>query len=262
MSEIGQPTQPSPTPLVTTTTLINYADLVKYVELYKIYGTLSNTAQKEILNKIYDNLKSLHLHVMLVSMSQFYEDVINETQNKINTRLATVKHIIDKYSFIAKVNNIKLKTLDEIKIKINSNVMNYLNKLDKYEYSIIHGDCQFNNILINVETHDIIFIDPRGYFGDTPIFGLKEYDIAKIYFALSGYGKFDSNSIDLLNIENDNINIDLDIQFDIQNLIKKPFIAALMVSIWIGNSHMFINNELKCITSYFISILFGSICLF
>ena len=36
MSEIGQPTQPSPTPLVTTTTLINYADLVKYVELANI----------------------------------------------------------------------------------------------------------------------------------------------------------------------------------------------------------------------------------
>ena len=233
-----------------------------YIELYKIYGSLTYNTQQDILNKIYDYLNTLHLHVHAVSKTQLYSDVINETQIKINGRITTVKHIIDKYSFITHVNNIKLKTLGEIKMKINSNVMNYLNKLDKYEYTIIHGDCQFNNILINVETQDIIFIDPRGYFGDTSIFGLKEYDIAKIYFALSGYGKFDCSSIYELNIENNNINIDLDIQFDIEILIKQPFIASLMASIWLGNSHMFINNEAKCITSYFISILFGSIYLF
>jgi tRNA A-37 threonylcarbamoyl transferase component Bud32 len=236
--------------------------LHNYIELYKIYSTLSYSVQQEILNKIYDYLHIIHTHSCIISKEQFYDDVINETQNKINARMACVKNIINKYSFVTNVNNIKLKTLDEIKIKINSNVMNYLNKLDKYEYSIIHGDCQFNNILINVERDDIIFIDPRGYFGDTPIFGLKEYDIAKIYFALSGYGKFDCSRIYELNIENDNIDVDLDIQFDIEKLIKQPFIASLMVSIWLGNSHMFINNELKCITSYFISILFGSICLF
>lgn len=236
--------------------------LHNYIELYKIYGTLSYHAQEKILNNIYDNLHALHLHVCSVSKNQLYRDVINETTHKINGRISSVKHIIDKYSFITHVNNIKLKSLDEIKMKINSNVMNYLNSLDKYEYSVIHGDCQFNNILINVATDDIIFIDPRGYFGDTCIFGIKEYDIAKVYFALSGYGKFDSSIINNLNIENDNINIPLDIQVDIDNLIKQPFITSLMISIWLGNSHMFINNELKCITSYFISILFGSICLF
>ena len=224
---------------------------------------MSNNTQEEVLNKVYKYLNILHSHTCSVSKDQFYRDVINETQHKINNRMLSVHHIIDKYSFIANVNNIKVKSLDEIKMKINSNIINYLNKLDKYEYSIIHGDCQFNNILINTITNDIMFIDPRGYFGDTQIFGLKEYDIAKIYFALSGYGKFDSELIiNTLNIENDNITISLDIQFDINMLIKTPLIASLMVSIWLGNSHMFINNEAKCITSYFISILFGSIYLF
>jgi len=236
--------------------------LHNYTELYTIYRTLSPESQQHILNKIYHFLNEIHLYTHIVSKEQFYSDVINETQHKINSRMLSVEHIINKYSFITKVNNIQLKTLDEIKSKIKSNVNNYLNKLDKYEYCVIHGDCQFNNILINTTTDDIMFIDPRGYFGDTRIFGLKEYDIAKIYFALSGYGTFDSNIINKLCIENDNINILLDNHIDTEILIKNQFMSSLMVSIWLGNSHMFINNELKCITSYFISILLGSMLLF
>ena len=39
------------------------------------------------------------------------------------------------------------------------------------------------------------FIDPRGIFGETLLFGLKEYDYAKFLFGLSGYSKFDNMNI-------------------------------------------------------------------
>ena len=92
-------------------------------------------------------------------------------------------------------NNIKIKTFDEILSIIEVNVLEYIKSKSNYTYSLIHGDCQFSNILIH-KNNDIKFIDPRGYFGNTMLFGIPEYDIAKVFFALSGYDHFD-NQIDL-----------------------------------------------------------------
>ena len=38
-----------------------------------------------------------------------------------------------------------------------------------------------------IRDNEIIFIDPRGYFGNTKLYGLKQYDFAKLLFGLSGY---------------------------------------------------------------------------
>ena len=59
-----------------------------YIELYKIYGSLTYNTQQDILNKIYDYLNTLHLHVHAVSKTQLYSDVINEQQ--LNTLLINI----------------------------------------------------------------------------------------------------------------------------------------------------------------------------
>ena len=50
------------------------------------------------------------------------------------------------------------------------------------EYKLIHGDCNFSNMLIDPtrEEGGVSFIDPRGYFGNTSIYGLPDYDLAKV----------------------------------------------------------------------------------
>ena len=53
----------------------------------------------------------------------------------------------------------------------------------------IHGDLTLSNILLS-ESHHFYFIDPRGYFGSTPLYGDRLYDIAKLYYSL--VGNFDS----------------------------------------------------------------------
>ncbi len=53
------------------------------------------------------------------------------------------------------------------------------------EYVPIHGDCQFTNTMLGNDGQ-IYFIDPRGYFGESVIFGDARYDWAKIYYSVCG----------------------------------------------------------------------------
>lgn len=57
-------------------------------------------------------------------------------------------------------------------------------------FALIHGDCTFSNILLN-ETMEPVFIDPRGYFGNTELYGDPAYDWAKLYYSIAGnYDQF------------------------------------------------------------------------
>ncbi|MBQ9305968.1 SIS domain-containing protein, partial [Butyrivibrio sp.] len=61
--------------------------------------------------------------------------------------------------------------------------------LPKY-FCIIHGDCTFSNIMLK-KNNVPIMIDPRGYFGNTEIYGDEAYDWVKLYYSLvSNYDQF------------------------------------------------------------------------
>jgi len=49
-----------------------------------------------------------------------------------------------------------------------------------------------SNILVNPNTFEIKFIDPRGYFGNTSIFIWKDYEYAKLLYCLYGYDDFNN----------------------------------------------------------------------
>ena len=67
----------------------------------------------------------------------------------------------------------------QIKQYIKDNMLNFTP-------SIIHGDCCFSNILYGADKNIIRFIDPRGSFGKTGIYGDIRYDIAKLYHSVDG----------------------------------------------------------------------------
>ena len=52
-------------------------------------------------------------------------------------------------------------------------------------FTLIHGDCTFSNILIR-DTGEPVFLDPRGYFGHTSLYGDPLYDWAKLYYSVAG----------------------------------------------------------------------------
>jgi hypothetical protein len=67
----------------------------------------------------------------------------------------------------------------QIKHYIKDNMLNFTP-------SLIHGDCCFSNILYGDDKNIIRFIDPRGSFGNTGIYGDIRYDIAKLYHSVDG----------------------------------------------------------------------------
>ena len=72
-----------------------------------------------------------------------------------------------------------------------------LEKLQCETFSFIHGDCTFSNLMIR-ENGQPVFIDPRGYFGFTELYGDVRYDWAKLYYSIVGnYDRFNLKKFDL-----------------------------------------------------------------
>ena len=225
-----------------------------YIPLYTVFFDIHEDKKQYILQKIYENLAKLHCQQIQVSQYVYWKDLYRETVDKIESRLQSMEHLIRKHRHVTSVNGLPLKSLKEIVTIVNSRIKEHVLQLTEYNYSLIHGDCQFNNILTD-DKDNIVFIDPRGYYGDTKLYGLKEYDYAKIMFALSGYDVFDNSKIDDVCIEGHNMIIS-DFLRPISSMTS--IVTTLFASIWLGNAHIFIKNEPKCITSYFIAMYYAT----
>ena len=58
------------------------------------------------------------------------------------------------------------------------------------DFRFIHGDCTFSNLMVR-DDNTPVFIDPRGYFGFTELYGDVRYDWAKLYYSIVGnYDQF------------------------------------------------------------------------
>ena len=64
-------------------------------------------------------------------------------------------------------------------------------------FCLIHGDCTFSNIMLR-EDNTPVLIDPRGYFGNTELYGDVAYDWVKLYYSLfSNYDQFNLKRFEL-----------------------------------------------------------------
>jgi hypothetical protein len=241
--------------------IYNYKDngytmeyLKNYEPLYKIFKNFDNKKKENIIIDIHNYLNILHSsYKKPVSKEEFLYNLNIEVRDKLLSRYKSIEHVINNYKFIKCVNNIEILNFDECIQIIKNKINNYISSINIFEFVLIHGDCQFNNIMYNKITDDIIFIDPRGYYGESEVFGINLYDYAKIKFALSGYDEFDNREINNLDIENNNINIDVNI-LDYNLFYEKDISNVIMLSIWLANSHCFIKNEYKVVYSYFIAL--------
>ena len=69
----------------------------------------------------------------------------------------------------------------------------YKNNEINFNACLCHGDPNTDNTMID-KNGNVVFIDPRGYFGNLKTIGLgmAEYDIAKFCYGLNGYSRFNS----------------------------------------------------------------------
>ena len=165
---------------------------------------LSMEQKKKVIFNFVKALNELH---SLGCCETNYFDLQNNYYTKTINRINKVRDLIP-------FANDKEITINGIRCK---NVFFYKNEfkkiIEKYLYNsnftIIHGDCTFSNTLIDDDLN-IVFIDPRGYFGETEIYGDQDYDWAKLYYSINGnYDQFNNKKF-ILDIYEDNVKLKID----------------------------------------------------
>jgi len=237
--------------------------LPKHIPLFQVFPFFTETKKTDILQKIDSHLQQLHeTEIKFVSKEHYKKALQTEMFEKLEKRYEEVKEILSEYAFIKTVNSVPIRTFHENLDRLQKALNDFIKTQIYFKFNPIHGDCQFNNILYHEETDDLVFIDPRGYFGDNDLYGLAEYDFAKVLFALSGYDAFDAREVTGLDISDHNI------MLEIPTLVPEPlaqtknrFLSQLVVSIWMGNAHCFKENKFKTAYSYFIAMYYASLYL-
>ena len=247
-----------------------------YVPLYEYLKILDNTSKTKtnILESILDKINKLHaINTIKEDKNVFMNNLKMEIYDKIINRKKVINDLLSYFGNIEYVNGIKIDSLENILLKCKNIITQYYNTMDNYEYSVIMGDCQFSNILINNDSNnsennnDIIFIDPRGYFGTSKIFGPKDYDYAKILYAIYGYDDFNNNNKFIVSFEGENnnkINIPIkSIDFD-KSVLSKHFNKlhkAYVITIWLSLAEYNKNHIWKCLASYYYGLYLGTMIL-
>lgn len=217
-----------------------------------------------ILESIIKKINYLHsLKNTKISHELFFKNLEIEIFDKIIQRKKNIEVFINYFSKISIVNGINISSFEEILDKCKKIIYEYYEKSGELEYRTIHGDCQFSNILLNNSNiTDICLIDPRGYFGESMIFGPVEYDYAKILYGISGYDAFNANYFIIDNIDNQSINFKIpQIKFK-QKVLNKYFDKihyAYLVIIWLGLADYNKNNIWKCLASYYHGMYLGTL---
>lgn len=231
-----------------------------YVPLYLHFPKCCDAEKTRLLGKVYKHLNSLHsiMHIP-VSFDTYFSALMVECRDKLRERHSEVASLLSGYDYIRRVNGVALLDFETILDKIHDRLLHHVGSLRSYEFVLIHGDCQFNNILYNAAEDKMIFIDPRGYFGTQALFGVAAYDFAKVKFALSGYDIFDNMASFDNKVDGDNLVLpDL---FQISEPLGADYESVLAIAIWMGNAHMFKENLTKMVFSYFYARYLASVYL-
>ncbi len=241
-----------------------FPKIIEYSDSYFIMEKLNATPlylikdKYKYLPKIIEKIEKLHNYdIKKIDDIKFETDLKIEFCEKIIQRYENIKSIIH-YLDIESINGVKINDnfYDIINDLWNDIYLFYKNK-DK-NYHIIHGDCNFSNILITNDDK-IKLIDPRGYFGNSYIHGVKEYDYSKLIFALSGYDEFNNKDDYYFDYDplrkNINLNIPIIDLNDFQNAFEDFDICLKMTIIhWLGLAEYNKNNIHKCIGSFYFGI--------
>lgn len=143
------------------------------------------------------------------------------------------------------------RTINGVKVRSFSEALEFFRtvQIPQASMCMIHGDPHFGNIIIDDDGP--VFIDPRGTFGGWDLYGVPEYDIAKVHLSLSGYNQLEDSP--RLTIVDGDVQIPLPMH---QRALQVGKLTALfLASIWLANAPGF-SDERSVISHYYALYMF------
>ncbi|WP_251923221.1 hypothetical protein [Salinibacter ruber] len=147
----------------------------------RLFSMLDTFAQFRAFGDIEHSLREMYLHKTKRRLSEIQETVLRPFNRSI-----------------LEINGQKVEGLPAIVGNLDSKLC-AAGLLELDEFSVIHGDLCFSNILFDLRNRVVKLIDPRGKFGPYTIYGDQRYDLAKLRHSVAGNYDFVIN--DMFNID-------------------------------------------------------------
>lgn len=231
-------------PRIFETSKENHYIKMEYLSGYiPFYQWLSEEKDPEKRNQVFDllfkQIEEMHqIKETEVPVETLEKDYEKEVVSKVIDRLESIKHCILDYDY-NEVNNL-----------LNKAYMYalYQYPTDKVKYSFIHGDLNGSNVMVSTtDPIQIKFIDPRGYFGNTVMAGVADYDYAKLLYCLYGYDSFNNGEYIYYNNETYDIP---PLTEDIPAKLNTPFNHIMVGVIYVALAQYIANDILKANIAY------------
>lgn len=165
-------------------------EMIRGKNIYE-YPDMPLHRKKEILSEIIKCLKEVHRIGAVESDEESYRTAYLE---KTYDRLKKVRYLVPFANDRSiNINGRECRNIFYHKDEVERLVMEYLP--DRFFF--IHGDCTFSNIMLKDDRTPVL-IDPRGYFGNTELYGDAAYDWVKLYYSIvSNYDQFNLKMFEL-----------------------------------------------------------------
>ncbi len=169
---------------------------IKGKNIYE-YSNIPFEKKQQILREIIDCLDSVHnLGAIPVEADSYRVAYLDKTYERLKKVRFLVPFANDEY---VTVNGRRCRNIFYHMDEVNELVMKYI----PTEFKLIHGDCTFSNMMLKNDKIPVL-IDPRGYFGNTELYGDEAYDWVKLYYSvLSNYDQFNLKRFNLYINEQD-----------------------------------------------------------
>lgn len=240
--------------------IINYKPLkMHFVKGTHPYEHITNSSQLKtnIISRILESLQEIHS----IDHLKYNSTVAREVYvGKTLERIRKVGKLIPKNKSESYIVNGK-KVVNLLGVDAKAYLDTLFNTLlsREAEFKVIHGDPTFSNILLVGKKITPIFIDPRGHFGSSKIFGDPLYDYAKLYYSAIGNYDFFNQGRFSLRLNGTQISIKIDsenfeftealFESELGNLM--PSIKAVHALIWLSLSGYVIDDYDSVLASYF-----------
>lgn len=167
------------------------------------YTKLSQKQKKEIMIQIISCLKKVQaLEQVPADRESYWEAYIGKTIK----RLEKVRELVPFANQRTVLINGKVcRNVFFHWKEMEETVMSFLPDT----FKLLHGDCTFSNILLRNDCSPVL-IDPRGYFGNTELYGDPAYDWAKLYYSI--VGNYDQFNLKRFSLEIREDGVDLHIE--------------------------------------------------